>query len=86
MLGKVSLDPLRFVFLDGTGVGFLFFYADLGKCVEDFLALDLEFSSQIVDSNLVLHSALFPPLCPVRLRLHSILTVQWPVARLPVAS
>ena len=80
ILGKVSFNALGFVFFDRTGVRFLFRYPDLGKNFEDGLALHLEFSGQIVNSNLVLHSALFPPLCSVWLRLHSILTVQWPVA------
>jgi hypothetical protein len=81
MLGKVIFYALGFVFFDRTGVRFLFRYADLGQNFEDGLALHLEFSGQIVNSNLVLHSALFPPLCPVWLRLHSILTV-W-VLRFP---
>jgi len=66
MLLIIRFDALRLVHFDGTGVRFLFGDADLEKNVEDFLALDLKFSGQIVDSNLVLHSALFPPLCPVR--------------------
>jgi len=80
MLLKILLNALRLVLFDGTGVRLLFRYSDLEENVKDFFALDLELSGQIVDSNLVLHSALFPPLCPVRSRLHSILTVQWPVA------
>ncbi len=76
LLGKVFFDALGFIYFDGTGVRFLLGYADLGKNVEDRLALDLKFSGQIIDSNLMLHSALFPPsLCPVRLPVHSILTV-----------
>ncbi len=66
VLGKIFFHALGFIFFDGTGVRFLFSYADLRQNVEDGLALDLEFSCQIVDSNLVQHSALFPPLCPVR--------------------
>ena len=85
VLGKVFLYALGFVFFDRTGVRFLFGYADLNKNVEDRLALDLKFSCQIVDSNLVLHSAPFPPLCPVWLRLHSILTVQVDVGGLKPA-
>jgi hypothetical protein len=75
MLLIILFDALSLIHFDGTGVRLLFRYADLEKNVEDFLALDLEFSGQIVDANLVLHSALFPPLCRVRLSLHSILTV-----------
>jgi hypothetical protein len=42
-------------------VRFLFGYADLDEDIEDRLAFDLKFSRQIVDSNLMLHSAPFPP-------------------------
>ncbi len=73
--GEVLLHALGFIFLDGAGVRLLFRHADHGKNVEDRPALDLKFSRQIVNSNLVLHSALLPPLCPAWLRLHSILTV-----------
>ena len=72
MLGKILFNALGFIFFDGTGVRFLLGYADLKKNVENRLALDLELSRQIIDSNLMLHSALFPPLCPVWLRVHSI--------------
>jgi hypothetical protein len=66
LLGKIFLNALGFIFFDGTGVRFLLGDADLGKNVEDRFAFDLKFSSQIIDSNLMLHSALFPPsLCPV---------------------
>jgi hypothetical protein len=74
MLGKILLYPLGFIFFDGTGVGLLLGHSDLDKNVENRLALDLELSGQIVNSNLM-HSALFPPLFPVCLRAHSILTV-----------
>ena len=73
MFRKVLLDPLRFVHFDGTGVRFLFGYTDLDESIEDHLALYLEFPRQVINSNL-LHSALFPPYCPVRLSLHRILT------------
>jgi hypothetical protein len=75
LLGKILLNALGFIYFDGTGVRFLLGDADLDKNVEDRLALDLKFSGQIIDTNLMLHSALFPPLCPVWLRVHSILTV-----------
>ncbi len=75
MFRKVFLDALRFVLFDRAGVRFLLGDPELGKNVEDFLALDLEFPRQIINSNLVLHYAPFPPICPVWLRLHSILTV-----------
>jgi hypothetical protein len=45
-------------------VRFLLGDADLEKNVEDLSALDLKFSRQIVDSNLVLHYAPLPPFCP----------------------
>ncbi len=76
VLLKVFLDPLGFVHFDGTGVRFLFSYTDLDESVEDRLALYLELPCQVVNSNL-LHSALFPPYCPARLSLHSILTVKF---------
>jgi hypothetical protein len=75
VLRKVLLYSLRFVLFNRAGVGFLFDYADLRQNIEDFLAFHLKFSSQIVDSNLVQHSALFPPLFPVWLHRHSTLTV-----------
>jgi hypothetical protein len=74
MLRKVLLDPLCFIHFNGTGVRLLFRYTDLDKNVENRLALHLEFSCQIIDSNL-LHAALFPPYCPVGLRIHVILAV-----------
>ena len=76
VLLKVFLDPLRFVHFDGTGVRLLFRYTDLDESIQDHLALYLEFPRQVVNSNL-LHSALFPPCCPARLSLHSILTVKF---------
>ncbi len=76
VLRKVLLDLLRFIHFDGTGVRLLFGYADLDESVEDHLALYLEFPCQVINSNL-LHSALSPPYCPVRLSLHSILTVEF---------
>jgi len=64
MLLIILFDALSLVHFNGTGVRLLLGYTDLEKNIEDFLALDLELSGQIVDSNLVLHSAPFPPLCP----------------------
>ena len=76
LLRNVLLDALRLVFFDRAGVRFLLGDADFGKNVENLPALDLEFSRQIIDSNLVLlHYAPSPPICSVWLRLHSILTV-----------
>jgi hypothetical protein len=64
-------------------VRFLFGDTDLDQNFEDFLALYLEFSGQVINSNLVLHYAPFPPLCfPPGLRLHSILTVRLISARI----
>jgi hypothetical protein len=40
-LRKVLLNALRLILFDGTGVRFLFGYADLGENVENRLALDL---------------------------------------------
>ncbi len=75
MLRKVFLHALRLIHFDRAGVRFLFCDTDLDKSIENGLALYLEFSRQIIDSNL-LHAALFPPYCPVGLRLHSVLTVK----------
>jgi len=58
---EIFLHALGFVFFDRAGVRFLFGDADLGENFEDLSALDLEFSRQIVNSNLVLHYAPFPP-------------------------
>jgi hypothetical protein len=65
MLREILLDALSFILLDGARVRFLFGDADLGQNIEDFLALYLKFPGQIIDSNLVLHYAPFPPLFPV---------------------
>jgi hypothetical protein len=75
MLRKVLPYTLRLIHFNRAGVRFLFRYPDLDKNVEDRLALDLKFSRQIIDSNL-LHAALLPPYCAVWLRLHSILAVR----------
>jgi hypothetical protein len=64
VLLKVLLNALCLVFFDGAGVRLLFSDADLGKNFEDLSALHLEFSRQIIDSNLVLHCAPFPPYLP----------------------
>jgi len=74
VLRIVIPNALRFVHLDGAGVRFLFRDSDLQQQIENHFAFDLEFSRQVVNSNLLLHSALIPPYCPVRLRVHSILT------------
>jgi hypothetical protein len=75
MLRKVSLHALRLIYFDGAGVRFLLGYADLNQSIENGLTLYLELPRQIINSNL-LHAALFPPYCPVGLRLHSVLTVK----------
>jgi hypothetical protein len=80
MLRKVLLHVLRFLHFNRAGVRFLFGYTDLDQNFEDLLAFDLKFSCQIIDSNL-LHAALSPPYCAIRLRLHSILTVKLYVVR-----
>ncbi len=63
MLRKVLLDALGFVDLDGAGVRLFLCDTDLDQNVENGFALNLEFSGQVIDSNLVLHYAPFPPSC-----------------------
>jgi len=75
LIREVLLHSLSFVFFDRAGVRLFLGDADLGQNIKDLSTLDFEFSCQIVDSNLVQHYAPFPPLIPVWLRLHSILTV-----------
>jgi len=70
MLGKVLFYALGFVDFDRAGVRFFLGDTDLDQNVENRLALYLEFPCQVIDSNLMLHYAPFPPLCPVWLRLH----------------
>ena len=74
MLSVIFLDELRLIHFDGAGVRLLFRDSDLQQQIENHFAFDFEFPRQVVNSNLLLHSALFPPYCPVRLRAHSILT------------
>jgi len=50
---------LRFVRLDGTGMGLFFGDTEGRQEVEDFLALNFQLSGQIVDSNLGLHPPLY---------------------------
>jgi hypothetical protein len=54
-------DALCLIHFDGAGVRFLFRDSDLHQQVEDHFAFDLEFPRQVIDSNLLLHSALLPP-------------------------
>jgi hypothetical protein len=57
-------DLVRFVVLDGAGVGHLgFAKAELRQQVENLTALNLYFACQIVDSNLT-HPPLFNRCCP----------------------
>jgi hypothetical protein len=62
----ILLDALRLIHFDGAGVRFLFRDPNLDQQVENHFAFDLEFPRQVVNSNLLQHSALFPPYCPVR--------------------
>jgi hypothetical protein len=82
VLSVILLDALRLIHFDGAGVRFLFRDPDLDQQVENHLAFDLEVPRQVVNSNLLQHSALFPPYCPVRLRVHSILTLRFADPRL----
>jgi hypothetical protein len=63
MLRKILLHALRFIHFNRAGMRFLFCHTDLDESIEDRLALDLKFSRQIIDSNLLLHAALLPPYC-----------------------
>jgi hypothetical protein len=54
-LAEMRLYLLRLFHADGTGVGFLFYNSDRVENVQDGPALDLQFSRQIVDSNLIYH-------------------------------
>jgi hypothetical protein len=49
---EMGTHLFRFVLLERTGMRFLLGYPDFRKHIEDRLALDFQFSSQIVDSNL----------------------------------
>ena len=69
---KVGADLLRLVLFQRAGMRLLLGDADFGQHIENRLALDFQFSRQIVDSNLT-----HPPLCssnPVPLSLHFNLT------------
>jgi hypothetical protein len=55
------LDALRLIHFDGTGVRLLFRDSNLWKDLEYHFGFDLEFPRQVVNSNLLLHSALLPP-------------------------
>ena len=79
VLGVILFHALRLIHFDGAGVCLLFRDSDLDKQIENHFAFDLEFPRQVINSNLLQHSALFPPYCPVRLRVHSILTVWLPI-------
>ena len=58
---EVVPDPLGLVGFDGAGVG-LSGHADCFERVQDWPALDFQFSCQIVDSNFA-HPSLFGSLC-----------------------
>jgi hypothetical protein len=49
---EVSLNLLRFIYLDGTGMRLLLGDPDEEQSVENRLALDFQVPGQIVDSNL----------------------------------
>jgi hypothetical protein len=59
--GEVLPHFFRFVDFDGTGMSFLFGDTKGGQEIEDFLALDFQLPSQIVDSNLRLHPPCISP-------------------------
>jgi hypothetical protein len=59
VLSVVFPDALRLIHLDGAGVRFLFRDANLREDLEYYFCFDLEFSRQVIDSYLLLHSARF---------------------------
>jgi len=75
----MGFHPFRFVYTDGTGMGFLLGYADQWQDVQDGFAFDFQLSCQIIDSNLI-HAALnLLRIAP--LSLHINLTVNLTCAR-----
>jgi hypothetical protein len=82
----VCAHLFRLVHLDGTGMGLLFSDSDQREHIQYGLALDLQFSGQVIYTNLLLHSALLPPCCSNPLSLHFNLTVFMPVARIRIHS
>jgi len=72
---EVLAHLLRFLHGDGTGVSLLFRDPDLRQNIQDSLALDFQFSGQIIDSNLrrVYHPPFVSSVFP--LSLHINLTV-----------
>ncbi len=77
VLSEVLFDALRLIHFDGAGVRLLLRDSDLHQQIENHFALDLKLPGQIVNSNLLMHSALFPPFCPICLRAHGILTLSF---------
>jgi hypothetical protein len=60
MLLVVLLDLLGFIHFDRARVRLLFCNSDLYKKVKDHFALNLKFSCEVINSDFLLHSALFP--------------------------
>jgi hypothetical protein len=51
-----SVQPAKLdghIFIDGAGVRLFFGDAKLGKAIQDFVGLDFQLASQLVDSNLL---------------------------------
>jgi hypothetical protein len=61
MLRVVLPDALRLIHFNGAGVRFLFRDSNLQQQIKNHFAFDLKLSRQVVNSNLLLHSALLPP-------------------------
>jgi hypothetical protein len=59
MLNVVSPDALRLIHFDGAGVRLLFRDSNFWEDLEYYFCFDLEFSRQVIDSYLLLHSARF---------------------------
>jgi hypothetical protein len=61
---EIFAHQVRFVIFQRTGVRLLLRNAHRGQHVKNFLALDLQLTGQIVDSNLT-HPPSFPVLAPL---------------------
>ena len=59
VLAVVFLDALRLIHFDGAGVRLLFRDSNFWEDLEYYFCFDLEFSRQVIDSYLLLHSARF---------------------------
>jgi len=79
---EVSPHLLRFMFFQRTGVRFLLGNSDLCKHIENGLALDFQFSGQIVDSNLAHPPSISSKLSPLSLHINLTASISVPRDRL----